>query len=763
MAPPPRRKKKAGKFHEALAPGAYLHQYKIVKVLGQGNFGLTYLAEDDKLAIQVAVKEYFPREIALRDATGLTRPKSSQDEDNYQTGLKRFLQEARTLAGFRHPNIVRVLNFFETNQTAYIVMEYEKGESLAALFRRALQRSEPELVKMATAITDGLHVLHSAGFLHRDIKPENIYIRDADQSPVLLDFGASRHAMGEETKTLTTFLTPGYAPFEQYYASSKTQGPWTDLYALGGVLYRAISGDRPLPSTERSSALLRGSPDPLPQATMVGKGYYSLPFLQAVDHALAILENKRPQSAKAWQEELLASTGKPTPSGVTELGGVQLAHELETIQAVRADQGGILPPTEAPTLHAGFDEAATLIATADEAATVVMPPDPSTTQNTVETRTINGAPPKQGKKASFLQIFLLLALIGLGTAVYLHRQPPSSAKRGFSPPQEVEEPASNDYEGVMAKAHEAYAREEYAQAVRWLEQAMVEEEPDAPVYLAEMYLEGQGVEHDELEAAKLFMKAAEGGHTHAQFRLAELLIEGRGVTQDYDLAMLWLRKSAEAGEVPAKARLGDILASGEGGVEPNPEEAAEWLLEAAEAEDPWARFRLGELYRDGLGVEQDVDLAVKLFQLAASQNEPPAQMALGEAYMEGHGIHQDLQQGAAWFHKAAENGDPWAQVRLAELYAQGRGVVQNSKRATFWNQKASAAGDPLAQYRLGLAMLEGQGVAKNESEGIRLMEQAANSGEREARMKLGELYLQGRGVFKDPEKAAYWFRMAAED
>ncbi len=182
------------------------------------------------------------------------RSRTEEQSERYRWGLDRFIREARTLARFDHPNIVRVLSVFEHNNTAYMVMRFEEGENLAALLERRRTLPEDELMRIVLPILDGLELVHNAGFIHRDIKPDNIHIR-ADGSPVLLDFGSARHSMGH-ARTVTILVAPGYAPFEQYYSSGENQGPWTDLYSLGATCYRAIAGIAPMDAITRSKGIL---------------------------------------------------------------------------------------------------------------------------------------------------------------------------------------------------------------------------------------------------------------------------------------------------------------------------------------------------------------------------------------------------------------------------------------------------------------------------------------------------------------------------
>lgn len=297
MSLPPSDSHAAGGHAQALPPETALQEYRIERVLGHGGFGITYLATDTVLNKPVAIKEYLPVEVALRLAGPSVQVRTAADVDDYRWGLDRFLDEARTLARFRHPNLVPVLRFFEAHETAYMVMEYEAGDSLTQWLRaRPTPPPEAELRALLMPLLDGLATVHGAGFLHRDIKPENVIVKGPGV-PVLIDFGAARQALGGRSRTLTSIVTPRFAPLEQYSLDGG-QGPWSDIYALAAVLHAALTGAPP------PEALSRLSNDPyLPLAGRDLPG--ASPALRAaIDWGLAVFPEDRPSSVDEWRRAL---------------------------------------------------------------------------------------------------------------------------------------------------------------------------------------------------------------------------------------------------------------------------------------------------------------------------------------------------------------------------------------------------------------------------------------------------------------------------
>lgn len=293
-------------YHKDALPGGYqLAEYTIETVLGHGGFGVTYVAKDVQLGTRVAVKEYLPQDLALRKGdTDIIPNDEGETVATYKCGLQEFLREGQALARFKHPNIVRVLRFIEANGTAYMVMEYEKGESLAQYLKRDGPRlDQSALLRIFLPILNGLNAVHEADLLHLDIKPENIYLRE-DGSPMLIDFGSARQALIGPGQSQVVALTPGYAPVEQYPDNGK-QGPWTDVYALGASLYRCISGKRPVAAPERQQAILKYESDPLPPATEVGRHKYPAYVLECIGWAMGVHAAERPQTAREVQDALM--------------------------------------------------------------------------------------------------------------------------------------------------------------------------------------------------------------------------------------------------------------------------------------------------------------------------------------------------------------------------------------------------------------------------------------------------------------------------
>jgi serine/threonine protein kinase len=300
----------------ALPAGSRLAEFEITALVGQGGFGTVYEARDHALERIVAIKEYLPVSLSLRRSDGTVQPVSPHQSETFELGMRSFINEARLLAQFDHPSLLKVYRFWQERGTAYMAMPFYRGPTL----RQALAKipggaDESFLLHIVDDLTQALMVMHRANCYHRDIAPDNILLLEYSNRPVLLDFGAARRVITNKTQTITTILKPGYAPIEQYAEMPNTpQGAWTDVYALAAVLHVAITGQTPPPSVAR---LLADGYAPLAANPQLRKRFGAR-LLAGIDAGLAVRPEARPQSVAAFRQLLglgedAAKAALPTP------------------------------------------------------------------------------------------------------------------------------------------------------------------------------------------------------------------------------------------------------------------------------------------------------------------------------------------------------------------------------------------------------------------------------------------------------------------
>ena len=313
---------------DALPPGARLAEFEILSLLGVGGFGMVYKAFDHSLHRAVAIKEYMPAAMAGRSEGQSLWVRSPSDQQTFHAGLASFVGEARLLAQFDHPSLVKVFRFWEENNTAYMVMPLYSGMTLKQA-RMHMRTPPPELWlrKLVWSVLGALRVLHDGNTLHRDISPDNIFLQD-NGPPVLLDLGAARHAINDQIRKHTAVLKVNYAPIEQYSEGDEElrQGPWSDLYSLGAVIHGVLANDSPLPATLRA---IRDRMVPFSRiARTVQRQFgvdYSASFVAAVSQSLMLRPEDRTQNIDAF---LLAMEMTTAPGDIehfdfrAELGDV---------------------------------------------------------------------------------------------------------------------------------------------------------------------------------------------------------------------------------------------------------------------------------------------------------------------------------------------------------------------------------------------------------------------------------------------------------
>lgn len=416
-----RHRERAGAHRESLSPGTLLESFNIVRPLGCGGFGTVYLAHDCQLDRDVAIKEYLPLQLAYR-AEGLRVEVRSADlAATYAAGLRSFVNEARILARFDHPAIVKVHRFWEANGTAYMVMPWVSGPTLSAM--RGLMRRAPTeawLRGVVDPLLDALAMLHEQGIYHRDIAPDNVLL-PGEQTPVLLDFGAARRVIGDRTQSFTSVLKPSFAPIEQYaQARQLRQGPWTDLYALGAVCVYMLTAVPPPPAAARAvhddmEGLLRPAPAGV-----------SASFLAAIRWALEVRPQDRPQSVPEFRAALdgLIEVPPPRPEPTIVAAGtgasVHLPRETAPPELAAPPASRPLQPTRAPAVPIPSFSATDALAFARAWEPTLRLGAPGSTAGPA-------VPPlpaaRSASRSALLASVAALAAVGAGTAIFFSQGP----------------------------------------------------------------------------------------------------------------------------------------------------------------------------------------------------------------------------------------------------------------------------------------------------------------------------------------------------
>lgn len=330
----------------ALPAGTRFGELEILHTVGVGGFGIVYLARDHALEREVAIKEYMPGQLAQRGEGSVVSVRSVSLAETFEIGRRSFVNEARLLARFDHRSLLKVYQFWEANGTAYMAMPFLQGRTFKQL-REAISAGqspaldEAGLRRLLLPLLDALGLLHEAQVYHRDIAPDNILLPEGGGDPILLDFGAARRAISDRTQSFTAILKPSYAPIEQYAeVPNLRQGPWTDVYALGAVLHFMLLGHPPPPATARAVE------DDLRPLASHGLSGFSAEFLAAIDWALAVRPQQRPQSMAELRSALNGQLQPPLRSVVPAQVHAQGEDPDRTVVIPRGSR-----PTEPPPLR----------------------------------------------------------------------------------------------------------------------------------------------------------------------------------------------------------------------------------------------------------------------------------------------------------------------------------------------------------------------------------------------------------------------------
>ena len=600
--------------------------YRILGILGQGGFGITYLALQVKLNRKVAIKEFFMKDLCNRDNDGShVSVGSVGSKDLVERFKQKFLKEARSIASLEHKHIVPIIDVFEENGTAYYVMKYFGGGSLSA----CTALSEEKALRYIRQIASAIGFIHGRHMMHLDIKPGNILL-DSEDNAIVIDFGLAKQydEAGHQTSTTPVGISHGYAPLEQYKAGGVSSfSPATDIYSLGATLYRLLTDNRPADAMDLVSAPFPACPANVSASTW-----------NAVKSAMQPAIASRPQSVEEFLE--LVESG--------EMKDERAKSKDETSLSMGAGQN-------AANGNAAVEENEIEVEVVE---TPSVAPEPAPRPQ----------PEENQKKNKFLWIIILLAII-LGTAggfVFFGNNGSTEIK---------------DYTKVMDSAESNIERTAIItdstkqngtpSAKKDTPQAAIKthvKKRQKDITAAEAFSKGWNACNNKnyQEGTKWYRIAAEKGHAGAQCNLGFNYENGFGVSQSYNEAVKWYRKAAEQGNIWAQHNLGYCYYYGNG-VSQSYTNAVKWFRKAAEQGHADSQYVLALCYEYAQGVPQSWSEAVKWFRRAAEQGNANAQASLGARYENGEGVPKSISEAVYWYRKAAAQGQQNAKNFLKRL------------------------------------------------------------------------------------------------
>lgn len=592
-----------------------LGRYLIGRTLGQGGFGITYLGFDTRLGTKLAIKEYYPSGLAVRNTGDKTVMLASRDVGtDFKEGLEKFLEEARTLARFdQHPNIVSVRDFFEQNGTAYMVMNYLEGKTmLQYLKEKGGKISFQEATNLLFPVMDALDTVHASGLIHRDISPDNVFISN-DGQVRLLDFGAAKSAMAlVNQQSHSIVLKKGYSPAEQYQ-SKGSLGPWTDVYSMAATLYRSITGELPPDSIDRFGADILIPPSNFGVAI---PGYAE----QAIIRALSLSPQARFQCMSDFRAAL---------SSVSAANMAQMPPVDNVVQKKSSDSKDIPKPLAKARVSADVQNQAEKVKNYHSVTPVVV------------------------------AIFLLACIGGGGVYYFMNSSSSSHQSTAITTPKNGEGNSTNNQ-----TTKESDTKKTPFEVLRDKAKAG---DKEAQYKVGTMLQQGKGVQQDTIAAAEWLRKSAQQGYSPAQNDLGTLYIQGLGVPQDYKEGAKWLSLAADQGNPYAQANLGWLYDNGQG-VPENKAKAFSLYKAAADQGHANAQANLAYMYENGIGgATKNLKIAAQYYEKSAEQGVTNAQYMIGIYYEKGIGVPKNINKAIQWLKKAAAQGDMDAANRLKSI------------------------------------------------------------------------------------------------
>ena len=677
-------------------------KYRILKVLGQGGFGITYLAIQVRLDRKVAIKEFFMKNFCERNET--TRQVTLGTAGSCETVnscREKFWKEAKHIAKLEHPNIIRIIDVFDENSTSYYVMDYIEGGSLENKLGIA-GLSMSDATRYILQVAETLKYIHKKNIAHLDIKPSNIMLNGNDEI-LLIDFGVSKQydfSTGEQTSVFPVAISSGYTPLEQYDPNGvKEFSPKPDIYSLGATYFKLLTGITPLKASEITKDFL--------QENLKAKGVPTA-VISIICKSMEKLQENRFSDVSSFIEGLNSISLLVDDSSDKKNGNIA---------------------------YKQYEE-----------GTAVMP-----SQEEIDTwvKNVISGEYNTGRYETAFEHFSEYAKMGNATVQYylgeMYYNGEGVSKDYTKAVEWYRKSAEQGHAGAQYNLGRMYENgrgvsQDYAKAAEWYRKSAEQEDADAQYNLGKMYYNGRGVSQDNAKAVEWYRKSAERGNADAQCNLGYMYSNGLGVSQDKVKAVEWYRKSAEQGNAVAQYNLGIMYEKGKG-VSKDYVKAVEWYRKSAEQGKADAQCNLGYMYDNGMGVSQDNAKAAEWYRKSAEQGNASAQYNLGIMYENGRGVSQDYAKAAEWYRKSAEQGDT---------------------RAVEWYRKSAEQGNVTAQYNLGYMYHDGRGVSRDHAKAVEWYRKSAEQGNADAQYALGYMYENGRGVSQDHAKAVEWYQKAAE-
>ena len=766
-------------------------KYRIIRVLGQGGFGITYLAEHTMLDKMVAIKEFFPKDYCDRDETTSTVTMGTRNNSELVTKLKRrFLKEAKNIAKLDHPGIVKIHDIFEENNTAYYVMDYIKGITLSEMVKLFGTLPEEKAIEYITKVGESLEYMHSNKMTHFDVKPANIIVADKNDMPVLIDFGLSKQYSqeGEETSTLLQAVSSGFSPIELYSPESFSEfSPQTDVYSLGATLYYLLSGcvpPSPLSIIENQfefiNCLSPNLHNPLKQALTINK---KLRF-ESVSSFIEYLMGYRSEM-KSDNTIIMA----PESPKYSEIVDVKFIINITDVQFYfkRIFQNNSIAyeyyKTAAKSNNPEFQNYLGLMYEFGQGTEIDIQKAYQWYKSAAEMN-----------YADAMYNLGRLSESGLNTT-----DPYKTALTLYKKAADQGHPLAMV---VLGRIYEEGKITEcdYSKALEWFNKAIAANFNMGLICLADMYYAGEGVDEDKNKAQELYKKACKtedplcltyyaivlfsedkyeiaynyltkvtskgNEFPFAMYWLSILLGNGEGRDKNINIIYDWLKKSANLGCSIAMHLLGFLYSEGIDKygfiLKQDYKEAIKWYGRAVQLMNTDSMVSIGNMYYSGKGVAKDYSKAIEWYRKAADQNNPDAQFELGNMYYHGKGLSKDYSKAVEWYCKAAEQGNLSTMNALGNMYYSGKGVAKDYSKAIEWYRKAADEGYAAAQDNLADMYYDGKGVEQNFGIAIEWYRKAAEQGNLHAMNALGNMYYSGKGVTKDYSKAIEWYRKAAD-